>query len=227
MNKVFLSHNSKDKPFVRMLAEDIKASGVSVWIDEVEILVGDSLIRKISEGLVAANYVVAVLSKNSVESKWVKEELEIAATLGIEGNRVVILPLRLDDCVIPTFLIHRLFIDFQQAVCYDEAFCDLLRRIHPEALPESAYSFYSLTIGATRKDRLVRIAKNSAMKDWILDYLIGTTEKRESHKERHFIYLALGEVGGKRAETAIKKGLLDRNAFARSGAEKAWKLLGH
>src|ERR1700732_561766 len=39
----FISHSSKDKPFVRRLAGDLVASGVRVWIDEQRILVGDSI----------------------------------------------------------------------------------------------------------------------------------------------------------------------------------------
>jgi hypothetical protein len=226
MTKVFLSHSSKDKPFVRMLADDIRAAGVAVWVDEVELLIGDSLIGKISEGIVGSNYVLACLSKNSVASGWVKEELEMAATLGINGRQVCVLPVLLEDCGVPPFLAHRLHGDFRDASRYDEAFGNLLRRLNPEALPRTAYSFHGLTFGGTRKDRLVLAAKDPAMKRWLTDYLTGILGGRESHKERHFIYLALGEIGGERAEAAVKKGLSDPNAFARSGAEKAWKLLG-
>jgi TIR domain len=224
---VFLSHSFKDKPFVRMLANDIKKSGVSIWIDEMELLPGDSIIRKISQGIVDSSYVVACLSKISVESNWVKEELEIAATMGINGNRIMVVPLLLEDCVIPAFLINRLYVDFRKAIQYDEAFRQLLRRLNPEALPETAYSVYSLTITAERKKRLVETAKDPQMKEWALDYLIGTLGQRERHTERHFIYLALGEIKGERAAAAVKQGLSDANDFARSGAEKALELLRH
>jgi S1-C subfamily serine protease len=43
MNKnfdVFLSHNSKDKPAVRELAEALRARGVKVWLDEWELVPG-------------------------------------------------------------------------------------------------------------------------------------------------------------------------------------------
>lgn len=225
--KVFLSHSSKDKPFVRMLADDIKASGVGVWIDRVEMLAGDSLIRKISEGIVNSNYVLACLSQSSIGSKWVREELEIAATIGINSNRVVVLPLLLEDCEIPAFLITRLYIDYRQAAQYDKAFCNLLERINPAALPSAPHSFYSLTITATRKDRLIEIAQDPSMAKWVLDYLIGTVKSRRSSKERCWTYYALGEIGGRRAEAAIRRGLSDQDDFARSCAEEAWNMLAH
>lgn len=37
---VFLSHNSKDKPTVRELAEALKARGLRVWLDEWELIPG-------------------------------------------------------------------------------------------------------------------------------------------------------------------------------------------
>ncbi len=37
---VFLSHNSKDKPAVRKLAEALKARGLRVWLDEWELIPG-------------------------------------------------------------------------------------------------------------------------------------------------------------------------------------------
>lgn len=45
---LFLSHTAVDKPFVRRLREDLLAHGVPrVWLDEAEIEIGDSLIKKL------------------------------------------------------------------------------------------------------------------------------------------------------------------------------------
>ena len=65
------------------------------------------------------------------------------------------------------------------------------------------------------------------MKKWVLDYLICTIEQRDRPTERHFVYLALGEIGGERAEAQVEKGLSDHNEFVRKGARDAWKQLGH
>ncbi len=37
---VFLSHNSKNKPVVRDLAQKLKARGIKVWLDEWELIAG-------------------------------------------------------------------------------------------------------------------------------------------------------------------------------------------
>src|SRR2546421_6339429 len=47
---IFLSHTHSDKPFVRRLKAALNERGVSdVWVDEAEIMVGDSLTQKIEE----------------------------------------------------------------------------------------------------------------------------------------------------------------------------------
>lgn len=111
--RIFLSHSSKDKPFVRRLSTDLRMmGGISTWIDEVEIRVGDSLIEKISEGIESSNFLAIVLSENSVKSRWVTEELNLALTDQIGSGRIKILPLKIDECEVPAFLRSRLYADF-------------------------------------------------------------------------------------------------------------------
>ena len=225
MVKVFLSHTTADKPFVRILADDLRTASIGVWLDELEILVGDSLISRVSEGLTSCTFVVACLSRASIQSAWVREELEIAATKGIVGRKVVVLPLRLDDCAIPAYLAHRRYCDFSAAARYDAGFRELTHRLNPEAVPQLEYSHHALTFDASRKDRFVRASRDPQVREWVLDYVIDNIASRPSHKERHFMYLALGEIGGSRAQSVVERGLRDSNDFARSGAEQSWQLL--
>jgi TIR domain len=72
---VFLSDSSKDKPFVRDLANALEAGGeIKVWLDEREIDYGQNIVLiKIANGL-DADFVLLILSPDSVDSKRVKEE---------------------------------------------------------------------------------------------------------------------------------------------------------
>jgi hypothetical protein len=63
------------------------------------------------------------------------------------------------------------------------------------------------------------------MTDWVIDYLTSLLRGTISHKERHFAYVALGEIGGQRVRSLIEQGLDDPNPFARSGAEMALQQL--
>ena len=110
MPSAFLCHSSKDKDFVRALAGRLAASGVSVWIDEAELDIGDSLLEIIAEGIKESDFVVAVISKNSVMSNWVRKELLLAMTREVRGRRVRVLPVVIDECKpdMPFFLTDKL-----------------------------------------------------------------------------------------------------------------------
>lgn len=112
--KVFLSHSSKDKPFVEKLAKDILALDVEVWLDIWEMKVGDSLFDKIEEGLETSDYLIVILSKNSVNSLWVRKELNAFLCDEISSKNVKILPVLIDDCSIPIFLREKLYADFRE-----------------------------------------------------------------------------------------------------------------
>lgn len=111
--KVFLSHSSVDKAFVRGLAVDLSALGHQPWLDEWEILGGESIPTRIAEGLHEADFVVLVLSKASVQSKWVEQEWQAKHWNEISEHKVSLIPLLLSDCEIPTLLKPRKYVDFR------------------------------------------------------------------------------------------------------------------
>jgi hypothetical protein len=49
---------------------------IDSWLDEDELLPGDSLIEKLDSALKDSTHLMIVLSPNSVKSDWVKFELE-------------------------------------------------------------------------------------------------------------------------------------------------------
>lgn len=103
--KVFLSHASEDKErFVLGFATKLRDSGVDVWLDKWEMLPGDSLVEKIfEEGLKKAQAVIIVLSLNSVNKPWVKEELNISVVNKIsKGTKII--PVVIDHCEVPESL---------------------------------------------------------------------------------------------------------------------------
>ena len=126
---VFLSHTWKDKGFVRRLAGDLRAAGVRVWLDEAELTVGDSLIEKIRAGIDEMEYLAVVLTPQSVASEWVKREVDIAMSQEIEGKRLKVLPLMLEECALPGFLQGKVYADFAKPENYDTALAGLLKRL--------------------------------------------------------------------------------------------------
>jgi hypothetical protein len=111
--RVFVSHASEDKPFVRKLVEALKGQDLNVWLDEEELQVGDSILAGVSDGLKNADYLVAVLSKASMGSRWVQAELNATLMEELSGKGVTVLPVLIEDCELPTLLKDRVYADFR------------------------------------------------------------------------------------------------------------------
>ncbi|OQW65619.1 MAG: molecular chaperone Tir [Nitrospira sp. ST-bin5] len=127
---IFLSHTGEDKSFVRDLKARLEAHGVkNVWLDEAEIQIGDSLTKKIEDGLRKTKYIGIVLSPRSIKSPWVEKELEVAITREISTGEVVVLPLLYEECELPAFLVGKMYADFTSPAKYDESLGKLLRRL--------------------------------------------------------------------------------------------------
>jgi hypothetical protein len=108
----FLSHSSRDKAVVRQIASDLSARGITVWLDEQRIHVGDSIPEKIAQGLAQSDFFLVALSENSVGSEWVKRELNNALIQEISKRRIAILPLKLSECEIPALIAEKKYADF-------------------------------------------------------------------------------------------------------------------
>lgn len=124
---VFISHSSKDKPIIRKLATDLKAEGINVWLDEQRILIGDSISEKIGQGLAESDFFIIAISEHSVQSEWVKKELNNAIVKEIEKRKTVILPIKLSQVEIPALIKDKLFADF--TISYKQGFSTLLNTI--------------------------------------------------------------------------------------------------
>jgi hypothetical protein len=108
----FLSHSSKDKPFIRQLATDLTTNGITVWLDEQMIKVEESIVEKVGQGLADSDYFLIALSDNSVNSQWVKKELNQALLKEIAERKVKVLPIKLSDCEIPPLIKDKKYADF-------------------------------------------------------------------------------------------------------------------
>lgn len=129
---IFLSHSSRDKFFVRELAERLQQHGIGVWLDEAEINVGDSLTEKIGEAIDDTDYVGVVLSHNSVSSEWVQRELQIATQKELHRRQVVILPILLEPVEVPAFLRDKRYADFTTPERFESSFTELLKAVGVE-----------------------------------------------------------------------------------------------
>jgi hypothetical protein len=111
IGKLFVSHSSVDKPFVRRLAKRLLADGYLVWLDEAELLPGDSLPAKVSEALGSSKVVLVIVSAAAIRSKWLSFELNKATERMIKGECRVI-PIVIEKVKLPAEVQGLLYADF-------------------------------------------------------------------------------------------------------------------
>jgi|GEM_PF-3524384 len=113
--KVFISYSHGDKKFVNRLTRDLENAGVHVWVDEKKIKVGDSISRKIEEGISECDFFCLVISRHSINSKWVDREYRTALNGQLSpGTTPKILPLLIQNVELPKFLADTLYTDFSR-----------------------------------------------------------------------------------------------------------------
>jgi hypothetical protein len=151
---VFVSHAGEDENrFVLEFAEKLRENGVNAWVDEWEILPGDSMVDKIfEEGIGEADAVVVVLSENSVDKKWVREELNASVIRRInQGSKLI--PVVIDECEVPEVLKATNWVKVDDLNSFDDSLNRVLRAIYEERdrpplgqPPEYAISEASLNV---------------------------------------------------------------------------------
>ena len=105
--KVFLSYSSTDAELARRLALDLRSVNIDVWLDQWQLGVGEEIAQKIDKGVEQADFVIVLLTRASVASKWVQHEWRQKVLNEAQTQRVAVIPVRGEVCEIPDFLAQR------------------------------------------------------------------------------------------------------------------------
>ncbi len=92
----FISYSHLDKSYASLIQKSIEALGlpfykswqpdIGIFRDERKIPLSGSLTKEIIEGLKESKYLIVIASKNSADSKWVKEEITNWHSLNKDEN---------------------------------------------------------------------------------------------------------------------------------------------
>jgi hypothetical protein len=75
------------------------------WLDTTDIQPAQNRVKKVDEALTEAGYLLALLSKASLQSQWVQREWPAVLTRQLSSeNGGVVIPLRLEPVNLPTIL---------------------------------------------------------------------------------------------------------------------------
>lgn len=88
---VFICHASEDKDsVVRPIYNELVKLNIPTFLDEAEIEWGDSLTAKINHALGRTKFVLAVLSKHSINKIWPIKEINSALAREIQGKQKIL-----------------------------------------------------------------------------------------------------------------------------------------
>ena len=102
--KLFISHSSQDKGYANLLYADLKDAGCIPWLDQWDILGGQSIPTEIEKGIDNSDFLLILLSKNSVTSSWVRAEWESSIWDENQDKQVRVIPILIEECTIPEIL---------------------------------------------------------------------------------------------------------------------------
>lgn len=109
MTKVFVSYAREDGGVVYPLVMRLKRHGVPIWIDEHNIESGMHWDLAIEDALRDASHVLVILSKASVQSQYVRAEIDLA----LEGKKKIV-PILINACTRPIQIRRIQYIDFMK-----------------------------------------------------------------------------------------------------------------
>lgn len=87
----FISHAHEDKDdIVRDLAQALVDNNFKVWYDDFELKLGDSLRKKIDEGLVKSRFGIVIISPSFIMKRWPEYELNGMVAKEMNGHKVIL-----------------------------------------------------------------------------------------------------------------------------------------
>src|SRR5438477_2050856 len=118
----FLSYSRSDERFALRLAKDLRAHGVAMWVDQLDIRPSQHWDRAIERAVSACRGLVVILSPRSVASDNVADEISFA----IDSGKSV-LPVMIEKCVLPLRITRMHLIDATGV--YDKALSQCLAEL--------------------------------------------------------------------------------------------------
>ncbi|NRT77622.1 toll/interleukin-1 receptor domain-containing protein [Clostridium beijerinckii] len=126
--KVFISYSRKDKKFAHKLSRLLTKNKIFYFIDNSEITVGNGLSTKIENGLNEATHFIALMSKNYFKSNWCKKELSYALKKQEDEKREIIIPILIEECILPQSISDIFYINAVQGL--ENSYAEILEVIN-------------------------------------------------------------------------------------------------
>lgn len=109
--QVFIAYGKEDLELAKRLYEDLNRAGFNPWMDERKLLAGQNWPRAIEAAIESSDFFVPCFSGKSVRKKGgfqseIRYALDCARQIPLD--EIYIVPVRLDECLVPRTIRHQL-----------------------------------------------------------------------------------------------------------------------
>ncbi|HEX7313850.1 MAG TPA: TIR domain-containing protein [Pyrinomonadaceae bacterium] len=102
---IYISYSDEDKDTANQLSETLQSLlGEDSWMREFDLNGGGLLVEEIGEAIADAKWFILLLSVNSINSRWLRFEFDLATLRAIEDLGVKLIILKLDQSNLPRHL---------------------------------------------------------------------------------------------------------------------------
>ncbi len=176
---IFISYSHKDESIILPIAESFRKvfGDKKIFFDQWSIQPGDSIIEKMNNGLSTCKTFFFFISKNSLSSKMVSLEWQNALMRSTKKKEIKFIPVKIDDCLIPTILMQNLYINL-----YESGLDNAIRQMIDVASGKKTYN-----LGGINGFQNVNAYVSGSNKKMIIEF------RAEAYTEPHSKYLILHE----------------------------------
>lgn len=102
----FISYSSQDREFAKQLHDDLQKKDMRCWYAPEGLSIGEKRQISLNEAIRKFDKLLLILSEHSVNSQWIREEVEMALRKELELKQMkdcvqqVLFPIRLDDALL-------------------------------------------------------------------------------------------------------------------------------
>jgi hypothetical protein len=95
----FISYSTKDQEFADRIHADLQNKGVRRWFAPHGMPIGSEILDEIDAAVRLRDKLLLILSEQSIRSRWVKDEVNMAFEEEHKRGQIVLFPIRLDEAV--------------------------------------------------------------------------------------------------------------------------------
>lgn len=144
-HNVFISYAREDIEAAKRVYDELKAAGVSVWMDDQDLLPGTDWAIEIAKSIKRSRYFIAILSTHSVSKRgFFQAELKRALEIRDQfpDNEIFFVPVRIDKCEIPERIANIHCVDLFPS--YDEGLKKVFRTLKANFKQTTTLRRYSI-----------------------------------------------------------------------------------